>query len=1781
MAKLTATFDLQDKITRKLRKIQGNAERLQRAANGPLIFDAEDRTERVMRRIDRSASRLTGRSRSLEVGLDDRVSNGLHSIRQQTEDLTEGSHEVTVSVNDQATPRFRLIRGGLSDLNRSHAEPTVSVRDHASSELDEIRRHVSDVDGEHAEPTVSIKDKASAALDAIEAKLDGLKNATITLAVGGGLSAGAIMGSGKSAMSQDAYVSATSKVSKKDAARMTDQIYYDNKAGGSREEVSLSLRTLSQQTGASKKALAELTESSSKIAQLMNADQAEVDRAFSSMYNNLKMSGKDSGDLIAYVYRNAGDQADDLLDTMNEYSSTFKDMKLTGGQIANAMIKGTKGGARNFDNLADSMREFNIRRTEMSDSQVDAFKSLFGAKETEKMFKGFKDGSISGQESLFKVADALSKVKDKTKRASIATELIGTQYEDLKQPMLDMAEGIGTSAKTTGELERSFSQLRDNNPMTPINDAMRDFESISKDMGTSLLTGLGPAFDKIDSFLNSKEGQEKLKEIKKDITDLGEAIGDKLNVAIEWTVNHWDDLKTAFKVVIPSLIGLIAYLKILRPLLKGIGTVGSDAAGVIRKLIPNRTPGGDPNTRSGRRNGKVARGSGRRGGSSGSASSPTSLPRSGSLTCCCCSGIGGSDRNRKGRGKNASGRRGNPTSVNPSNRSITVSSEQLERRRSGRTAADPVRSAGSRAIVNTTRSELRAAGRATGGASKFGKVLSPLKSVGKFAKGIPLLGTALAATDLLGMNKENAGEKVGSFAGNLGGAAAGGAAGAAIGSVVPVVGTAVGGVVGSIAGGIGGSDLGSSIGKWFDDGGASKAWDGIVDGAGNAVDWIEDTWSDFSDWFMDNVWTPVSDWAGDKIDKITDKFEDAKKWLTDTWNDVSSWFVDNVWTPIYNTAVPIINLVVGAFLFAWDGIKALWKIVSTWFMDNVWNPLVDGVTDAADWIWTKINDAWTWISDTWSTVSTWFMDNVWNPISNAVATVAGWIQAHIDYARIWIQLKWLQVATWFYDNVWNPISNAVSNVANWIWTKINEAWTFISELWSTVSTWFMDNVWTPVSDAVTNAANWIWTKLNEAWTWISDKWSAVSAWFSENVWNPIVSKVEDAKKSISEKFESAKTAVTDAWKGVKTWFTKNVGDPLGEIADGIKEKFEDTFWWVIKLKGLADAGGEIIGNIIGRGEEATGLHQKRSGKSSSGKNSSGGGGIGLAQSQPSAPTSIFPKQKSVLEAERNATGGFITKPTISWIGEAGKEFVIPVDNNKGRGKMLLSQAASKLGMSVVDDMASASSANGEAAVSPLAGGSTVSATVSPTIDTSSLNEQAASFGQQFTQGFDQGIGDNVVSMDAWKQKNVGQPMKNLISYSPNYGKQVVNGYANGQNSTATGTDGFLQTKVKTPFQNTVNKSSSWGTGTIKGFASGQNSSQTGTDQYVNTHVNKPFLKSKESSNGWGTGMIGNFVSGMNSKGSEVHEAAKELAKKVEKAFREELDIHSPSRVMMSLGRFASVGVVKGLDSVDVKKYAEKQAGSLAAAYSGMGAVGGNVKQWLMAAMMATKTPLSWLPGLMTIAKFESGGNPNAINLWDSNAKAGNPSQGLMQTVPTTFNAHKAPGMGNIRNPIHNAAAAIGYIKSRYGSIDNVPGIKSLRRGGPYVGYANGGLITREQIARVGEGNKREWIIPEERGIRGRYLLAQAAKALGMEVTDPVQKGQTELSSGQVTAATTGSQQTTVTAAGGKEVVIQFNGDQHFHNDQDMNSLVAKIKQALVEELEQDINIGTKGVVAFD
>ena len=76
----------------------------------------------------------------------------------------------------------------------------------------------------------------------------------------------------------------------------------------------------------------------------------------------------------------------------------------------------------------------------------------------------------------------------------------------------------------------------------------------------------------------------------------------------------------------------------------------------------------------------------------------------------------------------------------------------------------------------------------------------------------------------------------------------------------------------------------------------------------------------------------------------------------------------------------------------------------------------------------------------------------------------------------------------------------------------------------------------------------------------------------------------------------------------------------------------------------------------------------------------------------------------------------------------------------------------------------------------------------------------------------------------------------------------------------------------------------------------------------------------------------------------------------------------------------------------------------------------------------------------------------------------------MQTIKPTFDAYKKKGLNDIMNPVHNAVAAIRYIKKRYGSVFNTPGIKSMMNGGPYKGYAKGGFfLNGPQMGLFGEG----------------------------------------------------------------------------------------------------------------
>ncbi|MFT6564052.1 MAG: SLT domain-containing protein [Actinomycetes bacterium] len=76
-----------------------------------------------------------------------------------------------------------------------------------------------------------------------------------------------------------------------------------------------------------------------------------------------------------------------------------------------------------------------------------------------------------------------------------------------------------------------------------------------------------------------------------------------------------------------------------------------------------------------------------------------------------------------------------------------------------------------------------------------------------------------------------------------------------------------------------------------------------------------------------------------------------------------------------------------------------------------------------------------------------------------------------------------------------------------------------------------------------------------------------------------------------------------------------------------------------------------------------------------------------------------------------------------------------------------------------------------------------------------------------------------------------------------------------------------------------------------------------------------------------------------------------------------------------------------------------------------------------------------LAGILAQIQQESGGRKKAINNWDSNAKRGTPSMGLLQMIAPTYTYYAKQGLRSVkyqRVPYANLWAALNYVKSRYG-----------------------------------------------------------------------------------------------------------------------------------------------------
>ncbi|MGH3720903.1 MAG: transglycosylase SLT domain-containing protein [Pseudonocardiaceae bacterium] len=116
--------------------------------------------------------------------------------------------------------------------------------------------------------------------------------------------------------------------------------------------------------------------------------------------------------------------------------------------------------------------------------------------------------------------------------------------------------------------------------------------------------------------------------------------------------------------------------------------------------------------------------------------------------------------------------------------------------------------------------------------------------------------------------------------------------------------------------------------------------------------------------------------------------------------------------------------------------------------------------------------------------------------------------------------------------------------------------------------------------------------------------------------------------------------------------------------------------------------------------------------------------------------------------------------------------------------------------------------------------------------------------------------------------------------------------------------------------------------------------------------------------------------------------------------------------------------------------------------------------WIARALGLMGLPQALAPGVRSIIMHESGGNPNAINTWDSNAAAGTPSQGLMQTIPSTFRACVLPSLAgsSITDPVANITAGIRSMIAHHGISAVMDGGRHDAHGN-YIGYGGSGCAS--------------------------------------------------------------------------------------------------------------------------
>jgi len=280
--------------------------------------------------------------------------------------------------------------------------------------------------------------------------------------------------------------------------------------------------------------LERVTVGATAIADTFDVEYEEIIRSVGQLLeNDLAPTAEAALDIVTAGFQDGANEADDFLETIDEYSQHWAAMGLSGEDALGMIQHGFQNGQRDGDKMADAIKEMFIRTTDGSTGTVEAFERL-GFKADE-MGAKFAAGGEDAREAYITVINALKDVEDPIERTQLAVALVGTQYEDLGPKALEslsqIADGTEDIIGRNEELTESI-----NNQASEWDLLLRDVSSGLAVFGENAATFLNDLVGGIDSWFT---------EVGKMGAALGGLLGTSNTNENQGIIDAWTDAEAA------------------------------------------------------------------------------------------------------------------------------------------------------------------------------------------------------------------------------------------------------------------------------------------------------------------------------------------------------------------------------------------------------------------------------------------------------------------------------------------------------------------------------------------------------------------------------------------------------------------------------------------------------------------------------------------------------------------------------------------------------------------------------------------------------------------------------------------------------------------------------------------------------------------------------------------------------------------------------------------------------------------------------------------------------------------------------------------------------------------------------------------------------------------------------------------------------------------------------------------------------------------------------------